>query len=334
MYSTLLFLGPEIGEKQDAIDQIRESLKSSDGIGRAGGSGGIGAAGGGAAVEEASFYAGETPVSAIVSILRSGSLFADKRLFLIKNAENIKKKDDIENLSSYIIEPQDGTTLILLSDENGIAKPIENAVPPNAKRIFWEMFENRKRDWVAAFFKRQGFSIGEDGIETVLELVENNTDALRRECTRLCQFLSKDAQVGADDVEKWLSHTREESAFTLFSRISCGDLEKSLESLHSLLLAKESPQAILAGLTWCFQKLLDYLFLLENNNAGDFELKKIGLSSQKARKDYEQASRRYSIPAAESCLALTAEYDVLLRSMGGGLEAVLMDRYVCKVIGK
>jgi hypothetical protein len=50
--------------------------------------------------------------------------------------------------------------------------------------------------------------------------------------------------------------------------------------------------------------------------------------------NYEQAGRRYPIPAAESCLALTAEYDVLLRSMGGGLEGVLMDRYVCTVIGK
>ncbi|MDR0410890.1 MAG: DNA polymerase III subunit delta [Treponema sp.] len=317
MQSCLLFLGPEIGEKQDAVAEIRRTLQDK-----------------GAPPEETSFYAGETPAAAMTAIMRNGALFAEKRLFFIKNAENLKKKDEIDILVDYMSVPQQNTVLVVISDETTIAKPLENAVPPNAKRIFWEMFENRKREWVLSFFKRKGFSITEDGIDAILEMVENNTQAFRRECSHLCRFLDKGKPVKAEDVEEWLSHTRAESAFTLFSRLATGDLAKSLETMHTLLMAKEAPPAILAGLAWCFQKLRDYLFLIEEHKVdgpSDVELRKIGLTSPRTRKDYENARRRYNVWQADLCVSLTAEYDMLARSMGAGLENLLMDRYVYKL---
>ncbi|MDR0645083.1 MAG: DNA polymerase III subunit delta [Treponema sp.] len=318
MQSCVLFLGPEIGEKQDAVAEIRRALR-----------------GNGAPPEETSFYAGETSAVAMTAVMRNGALFAEKRLFLIKNAENLKKKNEIDALAAYMIAPQKDTVLVVLSDETALAKPLENAVPPNAKRIFWEMFEDRKREWVFGFFKREGFSITEDGVDAILEMVENNTEALRRECAHLCQFFDKGKQIEAESVEKWLSRSRAESAFTLFSRLAVGDLTKSLETMRALLMAKEAPPSILAGLAWCFQKLRDYLFLLiEERTRGvpmDAELKKLGLASTRARKDYENASRRYQVWQADACVSLTAEYDMLVRSMGAGLENLLMDRYVYKL---
>jgi DNA polymerase-3 subunit delta len=70
---------------------------------------------------------------------------------------------------------------------------------------------------------------------------------------------------------------------------------------------------------------------MEDGKQNDLELKKIGLASPKARKDYEQASRLYDTWAADTCLSLTAEYDLLTRSSGSGLENLLMDRYLYKV---
>jgi DNA polymerase-3 subunit delta len=306
-----LFLGPEIGEKQDAIDELRSRLK-------------------GKHFEEQSFYAGETPASAMVSVLQNGSLFSDCRLVFIKSAESLKK-EEVNPLAAYMKEPQNDTTLILMSESVSLAKALESAVPPANKRIFWELFENRKRDWVSGFFRREGYRISEDGIEAILELVENNTDALRRECSHLMLFVGKDRTLSDQDVEKWLSHTREESVFTLFSRIAEGDFSRSVEILHTLIMAKESPIAIMMGLASCFRKLRDYLALLGSGGANDAEFKRIGLGSMKARRDYEQASRRYRPAAVDRCLSLTAEYDLLLRSFGTGMELLLLDRYLYKI---
>jgi DNA polymerase-3 subunit delta len=98
--------------------------------------------------------------------------------------------------------------------------------------------------------------------------------------------------------------------------------------VRTILAAKQSAQSILAGLAWCFRKLQSYLALAETGEVNPFELKKIGLTSPKAKDDYAAAARLYTLTSAEACLALTAEYDVLLRSPVAVMEDILMDRYV------
>ena len=309
---TWLFLGPEIGEKQAAVDEIRKKFPANG------------------ALEETVYYAGETPVSVMVAAMRNGSLFADVRLFFIKSAEGIKK-EEADLLASYIASPMEDTFLILISEETSVSKALENSVPPANKRIFWELSDSRKSDWVENFFRQEGFRISSDGVETILELVENNTTALRQECSRLILFLDKSQEITAEHAEKWLSHTRQESPFTLFSRIASGDLSRSLESVRVLLAAKESPVAIFAGLASCFRKLISYLALKDKGISDEWEYKKIGVSAPGAWRDYGSAGRLYNSTSAEACLSLTAEYDLLLRSASSFPEQILMDRYLYKI---
>ncbi|MDR2073611.1 MAG: DNA polymerase III subunit delta [Spirochaetaceae bacterium] len=309
MNSAFLFLGPELGKKLGALKTLRSRLPPE--------------------TEEVSFYAGETPVPLMVSVFRNGALFSDARLFFIKNAELIKKKDDVDLLVAYLKRPQEHTTVVLVSDETRLDKRIEEAVPQENKTIFWELFENKKTEWIASFFQAEGCRIDEDGIRALLEMVENNTDALGRECRRLILFLGKDNPISAAEVERCLSHTREESAFTLFAAIARKKLEPALSILKSLLGARESPQAIMASLAWCFRRLRDYLALAAGGTANDFELKKIGLFSGKVRSDYLEAAKRW--PRAEGALALLGEYEFLLRSSGGAWEEILMELLVLKL---
>jgi DNA polymerase-3 subunit delta len=308
--SAYLFLGPELGEKDDAIAAFRKANP-----------------------EFTVYYAGETPADRIAAELRNGSLFAEARLVLLKSAEQIKKKDDLELLASCLAAPPADTTLILVSDEFSLSRVLEKAVPPERRRVFWELDEGRKTEWVAEFFRREGCEISAGGIETILELVENNTGALRRECMRLMLFFGRGERIDGEGAERWLSHTREESAFTLFSRIARGEAEKSLESLRTLLAAKESPQSILAGLLWCFRKFREYL-ALRDQAAGpvdEFEYKKIGLASRKKRQDYIEAGRRFA--SADPCISLLADYDCRTRAAGTVWETPLMDNLVCGLLG-
>jgi len=316
-----LFLGPEIGEKQNAIDDIKKKIAANL----------AGNADCADYLEETVYYPGDTTVPTMVSCIRNGSLFANLRLFLIKFAEGIKKKEDIDLLSSCLDSMPDDTFLILISEETSIAKGLEKYIPHANKKIFWELLDNRKTEWVTSFFKQEGFKINAEGIETILELVENNTSALRQECSRLILFLDKNKEISGAEAEKWLSHTREESAFTLFSRIAAGDFSRSLESLRMLLAAKEAPFAIFASLASCFRKLLYYLALKENGVTDEHEYRKIGVSAPGAKRDYSAAARRYNSETAETCLALTAEYDLLLRSSLSYPEQILMDKYLYKI---
>jgi DNA polymerase-3 subunit delta len=310
-----IFLGPELGKKQEAVDSVKSKCKDA---------------------EEFTYYAYETPVSTIANTLQNNSLFADSRIVIVKNAEALKKKDEIDVIVSCIDELDTNTVLILMSDENKLAAGLDDSVPKANRQVFYEMFEKDKAAWLYSFFKNEGFSIDSGCVNTILELVENNTAALKRECSRLVSFLPKGSEITIEDIEKWLSHNREETVSNLFSRIAAGDISKSLESAAVMLATKDrdkSAQSIFAGLAWRFRKLFDYLSLLERGEAGNFtELKKIGLSAPKVKDDYINAGRRYSYEAVEACLALTAEYDTLMRSPAAVFEDILMTRYILAII--
>ena len=316
--SCFLFLGPELGEKQAALAELRKKIPPDK-------------MSGDNSYEETVYYAGETPAAVIVSALRNGSLFSQSRLFLIKNAENIKKKDEIDLLSSYIASPQSGTTLVLISDENGIARGLEKVIAPAARRVFYELSDGKKSEWVNNYFKNEGFSLTPDAVLTILEMVENNTAALRTECSRLAMFLGRDRVIDAEEAEKWLSHTREESAFTLFSRIACGDFLRSLQTLRVLMAAKTEPQAVFSGLLWCFRKLRLYVGLIESGVNDEWEFKKIGITAPGARRDYSAASGLYDSAGVETCISLTAEYDLKIRMSGAFPKLILMDEYLYRI---
>ena len=124
---------------------------------------------------------------------------------------------------------------MLVSDETSVDKKLENCVPKDHKRIFWEMFENRKEEWIVSFFRKEGFSVDQEAVETILELVENNTDALRVACSRFVLLYPPAHRVTAEDVLNILEHTREESAFTLFDSLTEGDLEGAVEIAQNCL---------------------------------------------------------------------------------------------------
>ncbi|MDR0383511.1 MAG: DNA polymerase III subunit delta [Spirochaetaceae bacterium] len=314
-----LFLGPELGEKQDAVNRIRVEMTAKHG----------------SPPEETSFYAGDTPAADIISFLLNASLFSSARLILVKNAELLKKKEDAASFAAYLKAPARDATLILISDAVSIDKTIENAVPKSAKHIFWEMFENKKPEWVRSYFRREGFSVDEDAVNAILELVENNTGALRQECSRLALFAGGKnggkSAITAAEVEKWLSHTRCESAFTLFSALACGNLSKSVEILNALLAAQETSVSIIAGLTWCFRRFRDYCELAARGETSDFELKKIGIATAKGRRDYADAERTFGLNAADVFLDISAEYDLAAREGGAAVESILLHIYLYKL---
>ena len=163
-----LFTGPEAGEKNEAIENLRDAAsKKNNGI------------------EQYKYYAADVRIEDIVAQLQNASLFSPALFISLRNAEQIKQKSDIESLVSWIKASKNSpNTLVLISEENSIDKKIESAVPSSHKKIFWEMFENRKPQWVENFFRKNGFSISPDAVEQILEMVENNTESLKSECSR------------------------------------------------------------------------------------------------------------------------------------------------------
>ena len=308
-----LFTGPELGEKKEAIEKIKATAKKNNG-----------------ALDEYTYYAGDERIQDIVAQLQNVSLFDQVLFITVRNAEQIKLKADIESILSWINggAKERANTLILTSDENGIERKIEAAVPASHKKIFWEMFENRKTQWLQDFFRKNGFVIAPDAIDQILEMVENNTEALKSECSRFFYCFDKGHMITAEDVDKILSHNREENAFTLFdamadiSKSPVQRLESSLGILQKIKMASGDgiTANLVAGLGYCFRMLRTWHTMHEKGAMpNDTQLKAAGFSKKNQEK-YRSAARIWTSGATASILALLASSDMAVRENGNGLE--------------
>lgn len=320
-----LYTGPEFGERNDAVDSVKSAFKKKLGD-----------------VDEHLFYLQETPFGQVMTILQSGTLFSNGVCVVCKGAELLKKKDDLAMLSSWLeSSSEDPALLILISDEISVDSKLDKLIPAQNKKKFWEMFENQKVPWLTKFFSKNGYRLNQDAAELILEMIENNTQSLKTECSRFFVLFPKDHTVTADDVEKVLTHNREESAFTLFNQISQSSesLQKRFESgiaiLQKIRLSKENSSVmIIAGLASCFRKLELWHKLCENGLPDSFTLKTNGFSSVPMQNQYKNAAKIWTKGQAAAILALLASADMDIRSGGTLMEDLLLEKLLYEIVIK
>ena len=320
-----LFTGPEFGERNDAIENLKNSVSKKFG-----------------SVDNYLFYASETPVNEFMSVLQNESLFSEATFITVKNAETIKKKDEIEIILNWIKNVKsENAVLVLVSDEISVDSKIEKAVPSSNQKKFWEMYEDKKLPWLQNYFSKNGYTLTEDAGNLILSLIENNTQSLKAECSKFFICFPKGTKITEETVDKILTHTREENAFSLFDAMSNSQktsqerFQNSLEILQKIRLSKEhSSVMIIAGLSSCFRKLsLWHKLRLEGKN-DDFNLKINGFSSAKIKKQYLSAAKNWTSGETSAILSILAETDMNIRSGGTLLENTLLEKALYEIIIK
>ncbi|MBO7124202.1 MAG: DNA polymerase III subunit delta [Treponema sp.] len=319
-----LFSGPEIGERSEAVAAVKDSLKKKFG-----------------SLESYTYYSVETdPQSALVQ-LYSESLFSAATCVVYNGAETIKKKEDIDKIASWANGAGEASVLILVSDEISCDSKLEKIVPKENRKTFWEMFEDRKIPWLKNYFSKNGFSIDDDACEEILDLVENNTQALKSECSRFFVCFERGTKITVQNVDQLIEHNREESAFTLFdamaqySKAAGERLETALGILQKIRLSKDSSAvALLAGLAYCFRRLEAWQNLERAGRTDDFTLKTNGFASKKSRSQFSSAARVWTLGQTVAIKALIARVDMQIRSIGTGMEDTLLQTLIYSIVVK
>lgn len=321
-----LFTGPEIGERNEAIAQLKQDSSKKNGP-----------------LDEYNYYAGETRFADVIAQLQNESLFSSATFIVYKNAELLKTKEDIALLDSWVKGAKGSpNTLVLVSEENSIDKKIESQVPSSHKKIFWEMFEDRKSQWVHNYFRKNGFSATEDAVESILEMVENNTETLKSECSRFFYCFEKGYEITESDVEKILAHNKEESAFTLFEAMADSSsspaqrFESSLSILQKLRLSKDSnATSIIAGLLYCFRQLRTWHSIHANGAfPDDALLRSSGFYNKTSQKRYSKAAQIWGPGAASSIISLLSSTDMSIREAGTSLTDTSLSMMIYSIVMK
>jgi DNA polymerase-3 subunit delta len=207
------------------------------------------------------------------------------------------------------------------------------ALPGDRTRIFWEMFDSQKKGWIVNFFRQRGITADPTAVDYLLEMVENNTRDLKAECERLALFLGTGATVDLESVEQYISHSKEESVFTLFDSICLRDLPQAVEILARILLSREAEATQLAsGLVWQFRRLFAFKRLSAENYDVSEACAKLNIRSKKSQRTYQEGNRRFSAAELETVLLALAEFDARFRSVKADLHPLLLQLMVYYIV--
>lgn len=333
MGHSYLLLGPEKGLKEDAIKNIRSQIGQCD---------------------VSKFYAFEDYEAELFAQLNNNDLFADHKLVILDEVQDIKTADKIKPLVQYIQNPSDCATLVMTSTELYVNSALMGAVEAQGKDYvlkFYELFESKKNEWLSNYFRRNGLAIDNRAITAIIEKVENNVQEFENTCSQMVVFLKTmpDKQsVTYEDVEEFLTHTREESEFTLFAFIARGKLESALECLHTLLRTKDSASVsslCASRLSSYFRRALSVQINVSNGCGMSLRYgedntafsKKVfegdrPISMPKDREIYRDCCNTYSQRDIERILVTLAEYDVKIKETPVVLQSIMLERCIMDVI--
>jgi DNA polymerase-3 subunit delta len=324
-----LLLGPETGEKEQRLKEIRNELRTQIG----------------SEPELHRFYPFETENGEIFAALDNNSLFADYRLVLLSQAESMSAALST-SIAQYLAHPSTSSTLVIISSDNSIAAKIMKAVPRENTKVFYELFDNQKADWVRNFFRRYGLTITSDAVDLLLDLVENNTQELKTVCTQLTLFWQtgeKKTAIAEDDIEAYIHHSRQEDAFTLFPEIAKGAFKQSIDTLHTILGSGDSgaPILLVAGLLWQFRRLLS---IEEAMASGASESEAFGsanvlgkassLRNPKDKATYHTALATYDLSQCRKIISALADADITSKEAGSEMIELVLEQMLYRIIVK
>ncbi len=294
----LLLLGPEEGEKTKYIKAAVKKWTNGD-----------------PQPEVHKYYAFENNLEDVVSESVNGSLFSEKKVVIIDGIEQLKKKGDVKLISYFIKSLPENTLLILTSSQISIDTKINGLIDQKNKKIFWELFQNKKNEWISSFFRERKIDIDREAIEGILDLVENNTEELNRECEKLAVFFGEKAVIHPEDIEEFIYHGKEENVYSLFEKISNRDFISSLEVLEKISNSGIStPIGLTAGLVWQFRTLLSIIEIQAKYHNEDEVFEQLRIRGKKRRKTFSIGSNNYSQSDCRKIILLLGKADADFRS--------------------
>ena len=317
--------GPETGDKGAFLKEIRAAITQKNG----------------SEPDLHRFYPFETLNGEMFEILENNALFSDHALVILSQLESAPAVL-VNSIVEYCRRPSSSSTLVLISSEFRLPKKLDTAIDRDAKKVFYEMFDSRKPQWVRNACSSLGLSIDDDATSLLLDLVENDTAILRANIKMLGQFLDQSGKshITEADIESYIQHTRSESAFSLFESMTTNTYQHSLQTL-SALMAEETGGgiAIISILLWIFRRLTSIAENLEEGAVWEDAAKNAKVNGKKTpitrKKDHEiyrQALKRYSLPHCRRIIALLSEYDILVREYPKEMEQTLLEMMVSTIM--
>ena len=267
-------------------------------------------------------YGKDTSIADIISISKQYPVMSEKKLVIVKEAQDLVKKDidgnSFDDLISYINSPLNSTILVLnfkhksLDKRKAIYKAIlKNGLVFESKKLY----ENQAQDWIISYLQSFDFTIDKKSSFLITELLGTDINKIANELDKLIVLKSKVKTINSDDVEKFIGISKEFNVFELRKAIGEKNLFKCMKIIDYFSKnPKSNPIVVIVSLIFdFFVKLFIYHSLSDKSDRSVASALKV---NPYFVKDYSSSAKNYSMKSISSKISILREFDLKSKGLG------------------
>ena len=258
----------------------------------------------------------ETEAGQLIDQARQYPMMAQKRLIILKNAQNTENK---ELFAKYLEHPTETTVLVLLWRSEKLDKRKRLHKLAKDKGVVFSpraLYENQLPQWIQNYVAERSRALDRGADLVLAEYIGSDLAKLSSEIDKLLHNIGESEKITSEHVFKYIGISREFNVFELNKAIGLSKPEKAyLIARHLLDNIKANDPIFLVGAMFSyFQKAL--IFHYYKSRSQKELLQKMGLSSPFFLKEYRVVVNNYSVGRIRNILSLLSETDLMLKGLG------------------
>jgi DNA polymerase III subunit delta len=251
----------------------------------------------------------DTDAKAILDEARQYPLMADKRLIVVKEAQEMKT---LKDLADYINKPVPHTILVLAHKYKKIDKRLAVSKALD-KHVFFEskkLYDNQLPNFILQYARAHSIGLNDQGALMLSEFLGNDLNKITNELDKLLIANGKGNKISIDNIQEQIGISKDFNVFELQKAL--GDKDKVKSFLITKYFAdnpKDNPiQVTVSNLYSYFIKIM---IAAQHIKEGDSVLqKKMGLTSAYFLKDYKQAAKNFNFDKLRSIILALRQADI------------------------
>ncbi len=279
-------------------------------------------------------YGKDVSVEDIVGNAKRYPMMAEKQVVIVKEAQHLART--IDNLSSYVENPQPSTVLVLcykyskFDKRKKVYKLIKkNGICFESKKLY----ENQVSDWIRKTLQGKGYKITPKAAVLLVEFLGTDLSKINNELEKLQLVLPKEKEITPLDIEENIGISKDYNNFELKKAIGERNVLKATRILNYFSQnPKDNPFVVTVTLlNTFFTQLLKYHGMKDHNPKSVASV--LGINPYFVS-EYQVAAKNYPMKKVSTIISHLRELDLKGKGVGASniSQADLLKELLVKII--
>lgn len=258
--------------------------------------------------------AASVPVSEVLDELRIVPFLTDRRVVIIKDADDFVSRNR-QILENYFDNPSPTGVLILTVSSWSPKTKLARRLAAVGKLISVTQPKPWQLPQRLCQYARDSYGkeLSNDAAAILIELTGDDLGRLYSEIDKLATFVDKEKAITANHVELLIGHNRLFNAFAVIDAVIAGEVTRAVERLRRMFAEDRSSEYMVVGaFAFHFRRMFNAKVLLEKGLGHDQVANKVRVWSK--REDFFACVRKLSLKQIGGYLQKLAEIDHAIKT--------------------